>query len=136
MSIENKINDIKEELSLFPTEELIYEYLIDRGRNIQIEDKYFLEKYKVEGCISQVWLVPFYSNNKIEFKAYSDSKFVSGLLSILIYIFSNEKPEDIISFNEELLKTLNINEIITQNRRNGFSSVLSKIKEYSKNKIN
>ena len=59
MLIHEKINKIKEDFSFFDNWEDKYQYLIDLGKKLpDLEDKYKTEEYRVQGCTSNLWMVP------------------------------------------------------------------------------
>lgn len=133
MSIETKIIEFKEDLELFDNDLDKYQYIIDLGKKLKhLDESYIRDEYLVQGCTSKVWLVYEENDDAIIFKADSNAAIVKGLVYILISIFSNESKEDIISFDMNILKKLNLSEIITPNRQSGVQGMLKKIKEYAK----
>ena len=86
MSIHNKIQTLKDDLYLFHDELDKYEYIIDLGKKLQpLSSAEQIDKYKVHGCSSNVWLIPSYENDIFSFRANSDTAIVRGLVSIIIY---------------------------------------------------
>ena len=59
MLINEKINKIKEDFSFFDNWEDKYQYLIDLGKKLPVlDDSYKTEEYRVQGCTSNLWMVP------------------------------------------------------------------------------
>ena len=87
MLIEEKINKIKEDFSFFENWEDKYQYLIDLGKKLpELKDIYKKEEYRIQGCTSNLWMIPQYSNNKLTFLGASDSVIVQGLFYLVKYL--------------------------------------------------
>ena len=94
MKIEEIENEIVDEFSFFPDWTDKYEYLIELGHKLTDfpKDK-MTDEYKIKGCQSSVWLTTEIADNKIIFKADSDSTIVKGLIALLVRVLSGQKPE-------------------------------------------
>lgn len=133
MSINEKIESFKDDLELFDDELEKYQYIIDLGKKLKdLDEEEMIDENLVQGCTSKVWLVKDIKNNKLIFKANSNAAIVKGLVYIISTIFSNEKIEDINSFEVNILDKLKLSEIITPNRQSGVQGMIKKIKEYAK----
>ena len=132
MSIKEKIIFYKENLDCF--EETIdkYKYLLDQGKKSKpFPEEYRKENFKVSGCQAQVWLVPKIKNNLLDFYSDSDAFISKGMITILNDIYGNNAPLDILKSDFELVKTLQLDALLTQGRTNGVYAMLKKIKEYA-----
>jgi len=132
MTIEEKIHFYKNNLDCF--EEVIdkYKFLLDQGKKADIfPEEYRQESFKVEGCQAQVWLVPEFKNNLLNFYSDSDAFISKGMVTILTDIYGKNKPTDILASNFELLKTLQLDVLLTPGRRNGVFAMLKKIEKYA-----
>tara|TARA_B100001245_G_C22854849_1_gene410967 strand:- start:460 stop:873 length:414 start_codon:yes stop_codon:yes gene_type:complete len=133
MSIKEKIIFYKENLDCF--EETIdkYKYLLDQGKKSKpFPEEYRKENFKVSGCQAQVWLVPKFKNNLLNFYSDSDAFISKGMITILNDIYGNNTPLDILKSDFELVRTLQLDTLLTQGRTNGVYAMLKKIKEYAK----
>ena len=133
MSIKEKIIFYKENLDCF--EETIdkYKYLLDQGKKSKpFPEEYRKESFKVSGCQAQVWLVPKIKNNLLDFYSDSDAFISKGMITILNDIYGNNTPLDILKSDFELVRTLQLDTLLTQGRTNGVYAMLKKIKEYAK----
>ena len=133
MSIKEKIIFYKENLDCF--EETIdkYKYLLDQGKKSKpFPEEYRKENFKVSGCQAQVWLVPKIKNNLLDFYSDSDAFISKGMITILNDIYGNNTPLDILKSDFELVRTLQLDTLLTQGRTNGVYAMLKKIKEYAK----
>ena len=97
MSIQEKINQIKEDFSYFDNWEDKYQYLIDLGKKLpKLEDKFKNEDFRVQGCTSNLWVIPQLSEDKLTFIGASDSVIVQGLFYLVQYVYNNERPQTIL----------------------------------------
>jgi cysteine desulfuration protein SufE len=135
-TIEEIQEEIAEEFEDYSDWEEKYTYIIELGSELKpLEDKYKIKDNIVKGCQSQVWLISEYdkNNNKVIYNADSDALIVKGLVSILLRIFSNQKPEDIINANIFIFEKIGLKNHISPSRANGLSSMISYIKNYAMN---
>ncbi len=132
MIIEQRIKKIKEDLDLFDDDLEKYEYLIDLGKQLQtLDSNNEKDENLVQGCTSKVWLICELKEGKLFFHANSNAMIVKGLVYILIDIFSNLTSTQILEADLNILKQLNLTEIITPNRQSGVSGMIKRIKEYA-----
>lgn len=131
--IEEKIEDIKENLEFFDDELEKYDYIIDLGKKLPPFDEVNKkDEYLVQGCTSQVWLVPTLENNKLYLSGTSDAIIVKGLVYIILDIFSGRDLSEIREFDIDLLSKLGLAEVITPNRQSGVQGMIKKILEVAK----
>ena len=132
MTIEEKIYFYKNNLDCFEEVMDKYKFLLDQGgKAVNFPEEYRQESFKVAGCQSQVWLVPEFKNNLLNFYSDSDAFLSKGMVTILTDIYGKNKPTDILASDFELLKTLQLDVLLTQGRRNGVFAMLKKIKKYA-----
>ena len=133
MSIQEKYNYYKEELEMLTENMDKYQYLIDLGVKSSMPKEFRIETFKVPGCMSQVWLVPKYSDNLITFMADSDAHITKGVASLVADIFSNATKEEIQSTDlDAIIEGLQLTSILSPNRRNGAYNMFGKVKEYAR----
>jgi len=110
-----------------------YRYLIDLGRKLPpLTEAEHSEANKVRGCMSQVWLVAERSSDappKLKFRGDSDAHIVKGLIAVLLALYSDRSPREILDTDiGEAFAKLGLEGHITMNRRNGFYSMVEKIR--------
>ncbi len=133
MSIQEKYNYYKEELEMLTENMDKYQYLIDLGTKSSMSKEFRIETFKVPGCMSQVWLVPKYSDNLMTFMADSDAHITKGVASLVADIFSNATKEEIQNTDiESIIEGLKLTSILSPNRRNGAYNMFGKVKEYAR----
>ena len=129
-----QIEELKENFSLFDEWEDRYRYLIDLGRSMPpLEATYQTDAYKVEGCMSQVWMVPGSDGDRLTFRADSDSAIVKGLIAVLLILYSGKTAREILAIDvDEVFRDIGLETHISPNRRNGFYSMVETIRRTAK----
>ena len=93
--------EIIDEFALFDDWMDRYQYLIDLGRRLpEFPDELRTEENRIRGCQSQVWFVADEQDGRLHFRAISDAAIVSGLIALLLRLYSGRKPEEIINTPE------------------------------------
>jgi len=137
MSIEEKVEDYKKTLAMFPNPQEKYQYLIKQAKkNEDFPQELRIDEFKVNGCQSQVWLVPEEKKDKLYFKSDSDALIAKGLVTLIASIYSNEAPKDIANSKIDLMEEFELGVILSPARRNGAFSMLKTIKEFSQKLAN
>ncbi len=132
MSIEEKYNQYKENLELLEDNLDKYQYLIELGKKGGMPTEYRVDTFLVPGCISQLWLVPKYENEVINFMSDSDAMITKGVATMVADIFSGATKEQINSIDmDKFIQGLQLTSILSQNRRNGAYNMFGKVKEYA-----
>jgi cysteine desulfuration protein SufE len=132
MSIQEKVEGYKKTLSLFPNPQEKYQYLIEQAKKSEdFPTELRIDEFKVNGCQSQVWLVPEERDSKLYFKSDSDALIAKGLVTLIASIYSDEAPKDIVNSEIDLMEEFELGVILSPARRNGAFSMLKTIKEFS-----
>ena len=111
-----------------------YRYLIELGEGMpEFPDSEKVDKNKVLGCQSQVWIIYSKKGDKYDFKATSDAIIVRGLQAVLLTLVNGKTAEEIQSLKlEEVFKQLGLEENLSPTRRNGFISMIDRIRAVTK----
>ena len=127
------LEELIENFSYLDNWEDRYSYLIDLGNNLEnLPEEYKTPEWKVQGCQSQVWLVPQFQDGKLHFLGDSDAILVRGLISIVLMIYNDKSPSEIKNIAiEDIFAKLGLEENLSPSRRNGLMSMVSKIKFYA-----
>jgi cysteine desulfuration protein SufE len=132
VTIKDLQNDIIEEFSMFEDWEERYQYMIDLGKTLPlIDDQYKTEDNIIKGCQSKVWLHAEMNEGKVLFTADSDAIITKGIIAILIRVFSNQNPVDIIEANTDFIDQIGLKEHLSPTRANGLVSMIKQIKMYA-----
>jgi len=114
-----------------------YEYIIDLGKSLPvIKTKYKTQENIIRGCQSKVWLYAENIDNKLIFTADSDAIITKGIIAILIRVFSNQSPKDIVDAKADFIEEIGLKQHLSQTRANGLSSMIKQIKLYAVGYLN
>ena len=109
MTIAEIQEEIVDEFSIFDDWMQRYEYMIELGKSLPlIEDQYKTEDNIIKGCQSKVWVHAEMNDDKVEFTADSDAIITKGIIAILIRVFSNQHPKDIIEANTDFIDKIGL----------------------------
>ncbi|EFN56446.1 hypothetical protein CHLNCDRAFT_48758 [Chlorella variabilis] len=78
------------------------------------------EENKVKGCVSQVWVIAELRDDKIYWKADSDSQLTKGLAALLVQGLSGCTPQEIVRMPPDFIAQLGLQQSLTPSRNNGF----------------
>tara|TARA_Y100001978_G_C23612619_1_gene394335 strand:+ start:217 stop:639 length:423 start_codon:yes stop_codon:yes gene_type:complete len=132
MSIEDKRDQLVEELIPFEDHLERLTYVIDRAKDLPgLEDAYKIDTFLIKGCVSQLWIFPSFSDGKCNFQADSEASITKGTASLLCELYSGETPEDVLRLEPDFLGEVGITQHLSPNRRNGLTGVREKIKAYA-----
>ena len=88
---------------------------------------------RVKGCVSQVWLIQDEDdsgNGRLIYRGDSDAHIVKGLVAIVIQIYSNQHPKDILETDiENIMTVLGLQEHLSPQRSNGLKAMIGRIKQ-------
>lgn len=125
-------NALREDFEFLTDWEDRYAHIIDLGKSLTpLSDTEMNTDNKVMGCASQVWLVTEASDTKdaLRFRGTSDAILVSGLIAMLLQIYSDNTPTDILAFDADaFFASIGVDEALSPQRSNGFKSMLARIK--------
>jgi cysteine desulfuration protein SufE len=122
--------EISKEFEIFDTWMEKYEYLIDLGKQLEkFPDEWRTEDNKIHGCQSSVWFKTGLENNLFTCSAVSDSAIVSGLIALLMRIYNNKNPRDIVETEPSFISLIGLSEHLSTTRNNGLNLMIKKIKQ-------
>ena len=136
----NTIQDIQagivEEFAVFTDWMDKYEYLIELGKGMPlIDEKDKTDEHLIKGCQSRVWLACKPENGRLRFSADSDAIITKGIISLLLKVYDNQTPADILAANEDFIEQIGLKENLSPTRANGLVSMIATIKEYARRGI-
>ena len=125
-------DDIIASFSMFPEWLDRYQYLIDLGRKLpplSAEEK--TDDRLLAGCQSQVWLHLEGDADKVVIRANSDAAIVSGLIALLISVYSGCSAQQIVDTEPYFIGEIGLAEHLSPTRANGLHAMLSAIKGFA-----
>ena len=125
-------NEIIDEFDFFEDWSEKYQYLIDLGKNLpNFDNKSRIDSNLIKGCQSKVWLHAELNEGKIKFLADSEAIITRGIIAILLTIFNNRTPKEIIESDTNFIEKIGLKEHLSPNRANGLYSMIKQIKFYA-----
>lgn len=132
MDINQRVENLISDFSKFDDWEDRYKYIIGLGKELApMDEELKSEANKVKGCQSQVWLYAELNEGKITFSADSDAAIVKGIVSILVQVYSNSTPEEVLQTKPDFLDTIGLRQHLSMSRANGLSSMVKQISMYA-----
>ena len=128
--IDAALDELADEFELLGDWEERYRYVIELGKDLEpLTDAERSEQNKVRGCASQVWLVTEpQADGTLAFRGDSDAHIVSGLVAIMLRLYSGRAPADIVAFDAKAaLDRLGLSEALSSQRSNGLKSMVARI---------
>ena len=131
-SAEQAQQEIAEEFAFFGDWTERYQYLIDLGKQLPaFPEALKTEEHRVHGCQSMVWLVPSGNASKMHFEAVSDSAIVSGLIALVLRVYSDRPATEIVATEPTFIGTIGLAKHLSPTRSNGLAAMLAKLKGYA-----
>ncbi|MFG1494572.1 SufE family protein [Halobacteriovorax sp. ZH4_bin.1] len=132
LQIQERVDALISEFNGFGDWEDRYMHIISRGKEMEsLSEDLQKEEYKVKGCQSQVWLIPELKDGKVYFRADSDAAIVKGIVSILVGVYSDATPDEILATKPDFLDTIGLRQHLSMSRANGLSSMIKQISMYA-----
>ena len=132
MTIQEKRDRIVEEMSLFEDSYERFAYVIEKGKKAEgLSEEYKTEAFRIEGCMSSLWLVPGFRDGLCFYRSDSDSPITRGIANLLCGLYSGHSPEEVLSVDPVFLSDVGITQHLSSNRRNGLATITSKILGYA-----
>jgi cysteine desulfuration protein SufE len=123
---------IAEEFAFFGDWTERYQYLIDLGKQLPVfPDAQKNEENRIHGCQSMVWLIPSGNASRMYFEATSDSAIVSGLIALLLRVYSGRSAQEIVDTEPTYIQEIGLAKHLSPTRSNGLVAMLAKVKAYA-----
>ncbi|MBQ5888850.1 MAG: SufE family protein [Bacteroidaceae bacterium] len=109
-----------------------YQLLIDLGGEQKpLPAEYKTDNNLIEGCQSRVWLQADYIDGKVHFRAESDAMIVKGIVSLLIKVYSDRTPDEILNTEPRFVEAIGLKEHLSPTRSNGLLAMIRQMKLYA-----
>lgn len=133
-TIDQAIEELASEFALLPDWEERISYIIELTRTLEpLAEHERNEDTRVRGCVSRVWLVSERKDEKLHFRGDSDAHLVRGEIAMLLRVFSDRRPEEILSVDPRaVFERLGLRDALTMQRSNGLFSMMSRIQAEAK----
>lgn len=133
MHLNDKQTALVEEIQLIPDAYERLGYLVERGKLATgLPEDLRIDQFKIEGCMSQLWVVPEFKDGHCHFKSESDSAIVKGIATLLCDFYSDAPPQQIIENDAAFLGEVGVTQHLSPNRRNGLSRIVEFIQHFAR----
>jgi cysteine desulfuration protein SufE len=124
---------ISEELEFFDDWMDRYQFIIELGRKLpDYPQDWQDEAHRVQGCQSQVWLAAEERDKKLFFAGASDAAIVSGLVALVLRVYSGRSRAEILGTDPKFLKDLGLIAALSTNRGNGVAAMAERIQSIAR----
>ena len=133
MNMEETVARYKEDFDLFPTDNDKLEYIFDLGKkHTTLPEEEKNEATFVQGCASAAWLVGECQGDKLILRGEGTSEMAKGMLTLLLDIFSNRTPDEILNFDPAKLHDMGVVELLSPVRQQSMEAFLNMVYAYAK----
>ncbi len=132
MTMEETVARYKEDFDLFPTANDKIEYIFDLGKkHTVLSDEEKNDDTFVKGCASAAWLMGECKDGLLLLRGEGSSEMAKGMLTLLLDIFGNRTPDEILNFNPETLQGMGVIELLSPVRQQSLEAFLNKVYAYA-----
>jgi cysteine desulfuration protein SufE len=127
---------ISEELDVFDDWMDRYQFIIELGRKLPpFPEAWTNDAHRVPGCQSKVWMEAAMQGGVLRLAGASDAAIVSGLVALLLRVYSGRPPEEIVATDPAFLRDLGLIEALSTNRGNGIAAMARAIREAAQSQL-
>jgi cysteine desulfuration protein SufE len=129
---------IAEDFELFDDWREKIEYVLDLGRNLKpFPEQHRTEGNKVKGCQSQVWMVAEVDrgSGRMRIEADSDAFIVRGLIALLLRLYANRQPREILDNPPEVFNEIGLGAHLSPTRANGLHAMIKRIRQLAAGQV-
>lgn len=131
--IKQRQEEIIEEFSMLDGDmEMTLDYIMELGEELNdFPETERVEDNIVKGCQSKVWMTAGLDNDRIQFKADSNTAITKGLVSLLVRVLSQSPPQNVLDAEIYFPKQIGMDRFIGTQRSNGFAAMIKQMKMYA-----
>lgn len=131
------INEIQDQIikEFLPKKEMLdkYKYLTQLAKEMEpLDNTYKIDQNSIKGCQSSLWIVTSLKNGKMEIKGDTDVIITKGILSLILRVYNNQNPRDILENDLYFLEKIGLKQALSPQRANGVGAVIQHIKNNAK----
>lgn len=132
MTKDNIQEEIIEEFAVFDEWLDKYDYLIGLSETLPaIDPAHRNERYLIQGCQSRVWIDARMEEGRVRFTADSDAIITKGIISLLIRVFDNRTPQEILDLELYFIDAIGLSENLSPTRSNGLTAMIKQMRLYA-----
>jgi cysteine desulfuration protein SufE len=127
---------IGDELGVFDDWMDRYQFIIELGRKLPpFPEEWTNDAHRVPGCQSKVWMEAAMQGGLLRLAGASDAAIVSGLVALLLRVYSGRSPAEILATDPVFLRDLGLLEALSTNRGNGIAAMARAIREAAQSQV-
>jgi len=134
-TIAEEAQAIEEEFGFFDDARERIEHIVELGRVLDpIREEAKTEANRVRGCQSQVWMEAMFDpdRGRMGLVADSDAIIVKGLIALVLRLYANRPPQEILDNPPEVFERIGLGRMLTPGRANGLYSMVKRVHELAK----
>jgi cysteine desulfuration protein SufE len=133
MTLAEKRTALIQELAPFEDPHERFQYIIDRAKGAEgLPPELRIEQLLIEGCTSNLWLVPSLENGACHFRCDADSLITKGVASLVCEFYDGASPAAVAATDADFLSAVGITQHLSPNRRNGLTNLVGKIRAFGR----
>ncbi|HMA97993.1 MAG TPA: SufE family protein [Wenzhouxiangella sp.] len=110
-----------------------YQYLIDLGKKLpELTPDERTDDRLLAGCQSNVWFIAEGDADQLEFRAASDAAIVSGLIALILRVYSGRSAEEIMATEPEFIEAIGLSQHLSATRANGLAAMLQAVRNVAR----
>jgi cysteine desulfuration protein SufE len=127
----DRFEDIADTFEFLDDWEDRYRHVIELGKAMpELDEALKVPATKVQGCASQVWLVPQVNDGVFRFDGDSDALIVRGLVAILQALYNDLPVAEVLKVDAHAeMARLGLNDHLSAQRSNGLRSMIERIRQ-------
>jgi len=131
--IKQRQEEIIEEFAMLDGDmEMTLDYIMELGAELaELPEEARIDDNIVKGCQSKVWMTAELDNDRVQFKADSNTAITKGLVSLLVRTLNQSAPNDVMNAEIYFPKQIGMDRFIGTQRSNGFAAMIKQMKMYA-----
>jgi cysteine desulfuration protein SufE len=136
-----RFEDIAADFAYLDEWEDRYRYVIELGKAMPpLDDALRVPATKVQGCASQVWIVPRIDGEgaaaRFDFEGDSDAMIVRGLIAVLHALYSGLDADGVLAVDAPgELGRLGLDQHLSSQRSNGLRAMVARLREIAQSAL-
>ena len=136
MGLATRRAELIAELEPFSDHHERFQYVIDRAKSAPtLPAELKLDVFLIEGCTSNLWLVPSLEQGVYRFRCDADSLITKGIAHLVCEFYDGAAPAEVAATDADFLSTVGVTQHLSPNRRNGLTNLVAKIRSFGRASI-
>lgn len=133
MSLADKRRALIDELAMFDDPHERFQYIIDRAKGApSLDAAYKIDSLLIEGCTSNLWMLPEFRDGVCRFSSDADSMITKGIASLVCEYYDGATAPEVAAGDADFLAEVGVTQHLSPNRRNGLTNLVGRIRAFGK----